>query len=60
MPEGRYVAPANTEGCIQLKSGDCAPRTVLIRAPFFTRFDVGLTKRFPIRGSMNFEVGWMC
>jgi hypothetical protein len=56
VPEGRYFAPANSEGCIQLKTGDCAPRTLLIRAPFFTRFDVGLAKRFPIRGTMNFEV----
>jgi hypothetical protein len=55
-PEGRYIAPANSESCIQLKAGDCAPRTLLIRAPFFTRFDMGLTKRFPIRGALNFEV----
>ena len=26
VPEGRYIAPANSESCIQLKSGDCAPR----------------------------------
>ena len=28
----------------------------MIRAPWFTRFDVGVTKKFPIKGSMNFEV----
>jgi hypothetical protein len=55
-PEGRYFAPANTGSCIQIVSGDCAPRTLLIRAPWFTRFDVGVQKRFPIRGAMNFEV----
>ena len=55
VPEGRYIAPANSGGCIQLKSGDCAPRTLIIRAPIFTRFDIGLTKRFPIRRRMNFE-----
>jgi Carboxypeptidase regulatory-like domain/TonB dependent receptor-like, beta-barrel len=55
VPEGRYIAPANSESCIQLKAGDCAPRTLLIRAPFFTRFDVGLTKRFPLGGRTNFE-----
>ena len=33
MPEGRYFAPANSSGsCIQLKTGDCAPRTLMIRA----------------------------
>ena len=42
--------------CIQLKAGDCAPRTILIRAPFFTRVDIGVTKRFKIRGNTNFEI----
>jgi hypothetical protein len=56
VPEGRYFAPANGPDCIQLRAGDCAPRTVLVRRPFFTRFDIGLTKRFPIHGTMNFEL----
>jgi hypothetical protein len=56
VPEGRYIAPANSPDCIQLRAGDCAPRTLLIRTPFFTRFDIGLTKRFPLPGSMNFEL----
>ena len=55
-PEGPHIAPANSENCIQLKAGDCAPRTLLIRAPFFTRFDIGVTKRFPLSGSLNFEL----
>jgi hypothetical protein len=56
VPEGRYFAPANSADCIQLKAGDCAPRTLLIRAPFFTRVDIGVTKRFPIVGRTNAEV----
>jgi TonB-dependent receptor-like protein len=55
VPEGRYFAPANSADCLQLKAGDCAPRAVLVRAPWFTRFDIGVTKRFPIQGAMNFE-----
>jgi len=55
-PEGRYIAPANTADCIQIVAGDCAPRTLLIRAPFFTRFDIGVQKRFPIKGNVNFEL----
>jgi hypothetical protein len=55
-PEGRYIAPANSESCLQRKSGDCAPRTLLIRAPWFTRFDVGVAKRFDLRGASNIEV----
>jgi hypothetical protein len=56
VPEGRYFAPANGADCISLKAGDCAPRTLLIRAPFFTRVDIGVTKRFPIVGRSNVEV----
>jgi hypothetical protein len=56
VPEGQYIAPANSAGCVQIKAGDCAPRTLLVRAPFFYRVDVGMTKRFPVRGRMNFEV----
>ena len=58
VPEGRYIAPAEYEGCVELKlgGGDCAPRSVLIRAPWFTRFDMGVTKKFPLKGRTNFEV----
>jgi carboxypeptidase family protein len=55
VPEGRYIAPANSADCIELKNGDCAPGTLLVRAPIFTRFDMGLGKRFPLGGSANFE-----
>jgi hypothetical protein len=55
-PEGRYIAPANSESCLQIAAGDCAPRTLLLRAPWFTRFDVGVTKQFPIHGRTNFEL----
>ena len=56
VPEGRYFAPPNSADCIQLKAGDCAPRTVMVRTPFFTRFDIGVTKRFPIHGALNFDI----
>ncbi len=55
-PTGRYIAPANTESCQQIRAGDCAPRTTLVRAPWFTRIDIGVTKRFTIKGNMNLEV----
>lgn len=54
-PEGRYIAPPNSASCIQLKSGDCAPRTVIIRAPWFSKFDVGIAKRFALQGTSNIE-----
>ena len=55
-PEGRYFAPANGGSCLQVRSGDCAPRALLLRAPFFTRVDLGVTKQFPIAGRTNFEL----
>jgi len=55
-PEGRYIAPANSGSCVQVRAGDCAPRTTILTTPWFVRFDVGFTKRFPIKGPMNIEV----
>ena len=49
-PEGRYIAPANSADCIQIRAGDCAPRTLLVRAPLFTRFDVGVDEAVPDHG----------
>jgi carboxypeptidase family protein/TonB-dependent receptor-like protein len=57
-PEGRYIAPANSANCIQVKAGDCAPRQVLLQAPWFKRFDFGARKRFDIHGNNNIEVSF--
>ena len=54
-PEGRYFAPANSADCIQLKAGDCAERAVVLLAPWFTRFDIGLTKRIRMGGNKSLE-----
>jgi hypothetical protein len=56
VPEGRYIAPDNSENCVEVRNGDCAPRTLLIRAPWFTRFDVSLSKRFETTTRVNFEL----
>ena len=55
-PEGRYIAPANSSTCIQVRSGDCAPRSVLLLSPWFQRYDFGVAKRVGIGGSRNVEV----
>jgi hypothetical protein len=55
-PVGRYIAPDDSADCFEVHNGDCAPRTNIVRMPFFTRFDVGVQKRFPIKGSVNFEL----
>lgn len=56
VPEGRYLAPANGPGCIQLRPGECAPLHQKVMSPMFARFDMSFVKRFPIRSSMNFEL----
>ncbi len=58
VPEGRYIAPPNTADCIQIHDGDCAPRSLLVRAPWFSRFDIGVRKRFPLKGTANIEFGF--
>jgi hypothetical protein len=55
VPTGRYFAPANSADCIQLKIGDCAERALVLVSPWFTRFDIGLTKRIPVGGSKSIE-----
>ncbi|MBM3808523.1 MAG: hypothetical protein FJW22_10050 [Acidimicrobiia bacterium] len=55
-PSGRYIAPANSADCLQIRAGTCAPREVIIRAPWFSRVDLGLSKKFPIGGTRNIEV----
>jgi len=56
VPTGRYIAPANSGGCIQVVSGDCAPTALYVRGPVFTRFDLSLVKRFRFTESKNLEL----
>ena len=55
-PTGKYIAPANSENCIQIRTGDCAPRNLLILSPWFKRVDLGVTKRINLRGATNVEI----
>ena len=55
-PEGRYIAPANSAGCIQVKAGDCAPRNLQLLSPWFKRVDLGIAKRVETGGSTNIDV----
>lgn len=55
VPEGRYFAPANSANCIQLKAGDCAERALMLITPWFTRVDIGLTKKVPLGGNKSLE-----
>jgi hypothetical protein len=55
-PTGRYLAPANSADCIQMRPGDCAPRNLTLLAPWFRRFDMGATKRIGMPGTGYLEL----
>jgi hypothetical protein len=56
-PSGRYLAPWDQPGCVRLFPGDCGtPQTQIINQPPFTRFDMRINKRFPIKGRINAEL----
>jgi len=54
-PTGRYFAPANSQSCIQVVTGDCAGQTLFVQGPSFTRFDLSAIKRFKFNERWNFE-----
>jgi hypothetical protein len=62
VPEGRYIAPANGPGCIELGQGadgnngfgDCGINSLVVTGPSLIRFDLSAEKRIPIKGRVNF------
>jgi hypothetical protein len=56
VPEGRYIAPANSANCIQVVAGDCAPNSLYVNGPKFVRFDLAAVKRVKITERINFEL----
>ncbi len=42
--------------CVQIVTGDCAPRHHYFRGPMFTRFDLSLVKRIRFTENKNFEL----
>ena len=55
VPQGRYLAPANSGGCIEVYSGQCAYPNIVLYGPQFTRFDLSLVKKTRITETVNFE-----
>jgi hypothetical protein len=56
VPQGRYIAPANALGCIQVENGECAPLHHYLQGPKFMRFDLSLVKRIRFTETRNFEL----
>lgn len=62
VPEGRYIAPANSPDCIEVAAsnlvngyGDCGLRSVVVTGPKLVRFDLSAVKRIPLKGRVNAE-----
>ena len=56
VPTGRYIAPANSQGCIELYRGDCGGSNIVLRGKPFTRVDISLIKKNRITENVNFEL----
>lgn len=55
-PTGAYFAPANSGGCVQIFSGQCAPPRIIVFGPAFARYDMSIIKRVKITEKVNFEL----
>ncbi len=55
VPQGRYLAPANSGGCIEVYSGQCSYPNIVLYGPQFTRFDLSFVKKTRITENTNFE-----
>jgi hypothetical protein len=56
IPVGRYIAPANSAGCIERFTGDCGGTAVVLHGKPFTRVDLSLIKRNRINENVNLEL----
>lgn len=54
-PTGRYIAPANSNGCIQSFVGQCGFANLILEGPRFVRFDMSLVKKFRFSERTNLE-----
>jgi hypothetical protein len=54
-PTGRYIAPANGPGCIEVFTGQCGGTQEILYGPHFTRFDISAVKTIRIYDRVNVE-----
>ena len=54
-PTGRYIAPANSNGCIEAFPGQCGFANLILEGPRFVRFDMSLVKKIRFTETKNIE-----
>jgi hypothetical protein len=55
-PTGRYISPANSNGCTQASVGDCGFSNLIVHGPPLTRFDISLVKKTNVTERLNVEL----
>jgi hypothetical protein len=55
-PTGRYLAPANSGGCVQQFVGQCGFSNLILHGPHLTRFDISVVKKTKVTETVNFEL----
>ncbi|HEY1339484.1 MAG TPA: carboxypeptidase-like regulatory domain-containing protein [Bryobacteraceae bacterium] len=55
-PTGRYIAPANSPGCVEAYTGQCGGTSLILYGPHFTRFDISAVKKTRITERVNLEL----
>ena len=56
VPTGRYIRPAGSADCIVIYRFDCGSEDINLNGPLFSRWDMRIKKRFPLRGRVNVEL----
>jgi hypothetical protein len=54
-PSGRYISPANSNGCIQAYVGQCGFSHLIVHGPKFTRYDLSVVKKWKFTENKNIE-----
>ncbi|HUI57251.1 MAG TPA: carboxypeptidase-like regulatory domain-containing protein [Bryobacteraceae bacterium] len=55
-PSGRYIAPANGPGCIEVYAGQCGGTSIVMYGPHFTRFDISAAKKTKLTERVTLEI----
>ncbi len=55
-PTGKYIAPANSNGCIQEFVGQCGFSNLILHGPSLTRFDISVVKKTRVSETVNVEL----
>ncbi|MGH9941745.1 MAG: hypothetical protein ACRD9R_05210, partial [Pyrinomonadaceae bacterium] len=56
VPEGRYIAPASSNGCTQAFNGQCGISNLVLSGPRFVRIDMSLVKKIRFTENTNVEL----